>query len=103
MHCPNCGQQQVSNETKFCSRCGLPLGIVSELLIHGGNLPQLEQLTKKKTSVFNKKNGVVFSIFWFIFFTCFLTAGFCILGGLEGGNRDICFIRSFCGGRVFLC
>ena len=73
MHCPSCGQQQVSNETKFCSRCGLPLGLVSELLVHGGFLPQLAELNKKKT-LFTKKNGVVFGIFWFIFLTMFSTA-----------------------------
>lgn len=78
MHCPSCGQQQVSNDTKFCSRCGMQLGLVSELLLHGGFLPQLAQLNKKKT-VFNKKNGVVFATFWFIFFTMFCTAFFGIL------------------------
>jgi hypothetical protein len=25
MHCPACGQQQISSQTRFCSRCGLPL------------------------------------------------------------------------------
>lgn len=85
MHCPSCGQQQVSNETKFCSRCGLPLGLVSEVLMHGGFLPQLAELNKKK-SHFTKKNGVVFSIFWFIFFTCFLTA---VLGIAGAPNEAI--------------
>ena len=79
MHCPSCGQQQVSNETKFCSRCGLPLGLVSELLIHGGFLPQLAELNSKKKPIFSKKNGVVFGVFWFIFFTMFSTAFFGIL------------------------
>jgi len=78
MHCPSCGQQQVSNETKFCSRCGLPLGLVSEVLAHGGVLPQLAQLNKKK-SFFNKKNGVVLGAFWFIFLTMFCTAFFGIV------------------------
>lgn len=82
MHCPGCGQQQVSKETKFCSRCGLPLGIVSEVLSHGGYLPQLAELNKKK-SIFTKKNGVVFGIFWFIFFTMFCTAFFGIIGAPE--------------------
>jgi uncharacterized protein with PQ loop repeat len=82
MHCPGCGQQQISSETKFCSRCGMPLGIVSEVLAHGGFLPQLAQLNKKKT-VFNKKNGVVFGAFWFIFFSMFCTAFFGILGAPE--------------------
>jgi hypothetical protein len=36
MHCPQCGQQQASSEMRFCSRCGFPLGGVTELLAHGG-------------------------------------------------------------------
>ncbi len=78
MHCPRCGQQQVSGETKFCSRCGFQLVIVTELLANGGILPQLAALQKKKT-FFNKKNGVMFSGAWFIFFTMFLTSVWAIL------------------------
>ena len=68
MHCPSCGQQQMSNETKFCSRCGLPLGIVSEVLLHGGYLPQLAELNKKKKPFFTRRNGLGFSLLWFLFF-----------------------------------
>lgn len=60
----------------------MPLGLVSEVVAHGGYLPQLAELTRKKT-VFNKKNGVVLSIFWLIFFTGFLTSFFGILGAPE--------------------
>ena len=42
MHCPQCGQQQVSDEMRFCSRCGFPLGVVTELLSKGGILPERE-------------------------------------------------------------
>jgi hypothetical protein len=42
MHCPQCGQHQISDEMKFCSRCGFGLGIVSELLVTGGTLPERE-------------------------------------------------------------
>lgn len=42
MHCPKCGQQQVSDEMRFCSRCGFALGIVTELLSTGGTLPERE-------------------------------------------------------------
>ncbi len=45
MHCPQCGQQQVSGELRFCSRCGFPLGGVSELLANGGSLPLLQPET----------------------------------------------------------
>ena len=78
MHCPRCGQQQISSETKFCSRCGFQLAIVSQLLLNGGTLPQLAELQKKKT-FFNKKNGVIFSVFWFVFFTMFMTSVWGIL------------------------
>ncbi|HEX8493064.1 MAG TPA: hypothetical protein VF658_09505 [Pyrinomonadaceae bacterium] len=47
MHCPQCGQQQVSGELRFCSRCGFPLAGVNELLATGGNLPSLEVPTGK--------------------------------------------------------
>lgn len=36
MYCPQCGQQQVQEERRFCSRCGFPLGGVLELLATGG-------------------------------------------------------------------
>ena len=38
MYCPNCGQQQVSEEMRFCSRCGLALTGLAEWLA-GGILP----------------------------------------------------------------
>ncbi len=42
MHCPQCGQQQVSDEMRFCSRCGFSLSVVSELLSKGGTLAERE-------------------------------------------------------------
>ena len=36
MFCPNCGQQQVSGEMRFCSRCGLALTGLAEWLAGGG-------------------------------------------------------------------
>ena len=40
MYCPRCSQQQVSEEVRFCSRCGLPLGAVKELVAAGGELAE---------------------------------------------------------------
>jgi len=73
MYCPRCSQHQVSEETKFCSRCGFPLGLVSEILAHGGFLPQLAELYKSKKWL-TRKNGVVFSFMWTIFFLLFLAS-----------------------------
>lgn len=80
MHCPRCGQQQVSEETKFCSRCGFQLGLVSELLANGGYLPQLAALYSKNNSLFTRKSGVIFSILWFILFVMMIPAFFGIAG-----------------------
>ena len=38
MYCPNCGQQQISDEMRFCSRCGLALSGLMEWLA-GGRVP----------------------------------------------------------------
>ena len=76
MHCPRCGQQQVSDQTKFCSRCGFQLGLVAELLANGGFLPQLAELHKGKSTWFSRKNGVVFTVLWFIFWVMMVPAFF---------------------------
>ena len=36
MYCPKCGQQQISDEMKFCSRCGLALSGLADWLAGGG-------------------------------------------------------------------
>ena len=35
MYCPNCGQQQASNEMRFCSRCGFALSGLADWLAGG--------------------------------------------------------------------
>jgi uncharacterized protein with PQ loop repeat len=91
MHCPRCGQQQISNDTKFCSRCGFQLGLVAELLAHGGFLPQLAELYKSKNSWFTRKNGVIFSVLWFIFFVMMLPAFFGIANEEESAAVSAVF------------
>ncbi|MEP6900386.1 MAG: hypothetical protein ABJA66_01475 [Actinomycetota bacterium] len=71
MHCPRCGQQQVSEEIKYCSRCGFPLGLVSEVLVNDGFLPQLADLHKSKKLV-TRKLGLKISLLWFVIITCLL-------------------------------
>lgn len=82
MYCPRCSQQQASEETKFCSRCGFPLGLVSEILAHGGFLPQLAELYKGK-KLFTRRNGLIFSLFWFLILVMILTPLTAIAGGEE--------------------
>jgi hypothetical protein len=96
MHCPRCGQQQISDQTKFCSRCGFQLGLVGELLEHGGYLPQLAELQKRKTTIFTRKNGVIFSILWLIFWMMMVPAFFGALGAsrLSGAFAAFGFFSS---------
>ena len=39
MHCPHCGQQQVSSATRFCSRCGFLLSGIAEVMANNGIVP----------------------------------------------------------------
>ena len=39
MYCPQCGQLQVSDVTRYCSRCGFPLDGVAAVLASGGAIP----------------------------------------------------------------
>lgn len=66
MYCPRCGQQQISNETKFCSRCGFQMGLIPELIANNGTFPQLAELYQQNQSWFTRKNGVIFSLLWFV-------------------------------------
>jgi hypothetical protein len=84
MHCPKCGQQQVSDEMRFCSRCGFALSIVTELLVTGGTLPdrQAESFAGKFTG---RKRGRRLGLLLMI--TGFVLA---IIGGIiqEGLGTD---------------
>ena len=91
MHCPRCGQQQVSDQTKFCSRCGFQLGLVAELLEHGGFLPQLAELHKGKSTFFSRKNGLIFTALWFIFWVMMMPAFFGIAGEDEAAGVSAVF------------
>ncbi|MDQ3178901.1 MAG: hypothetical protein M3Q33_00110 [Acidobacteriota bacterium] len=50
MFCPKCSQQQVSDETRFCSRCGFQLNVVKALL-SDDNPAQNEEIAKPDRSL----------------------------------------------------
>ncbi len=82
MHCPRCGQEQVSGNLKFCSRCGLPLTLVAEVVNNNGILPQLEELTKKR-GFFTRANGLKIALIWFVVIEMLLVPLTAIAGGEE--------------------
>jgi hypothetical protein len=57
MYCPNCGQQQVSDEMRFCSRCGLALSGLAEWLA-GGALPVRRQEDVKSQGLSRQRKGI---------------------------------------------
>jgi endogenous inhibitor of DNA gyrase (YacG/DUF329 family) len=72
MYCPNCGQQQISDEMRFCSRCGLALTGLAEWLA-GGRIQRVEEAPISEPSPRRKNirraaklmffTGVLFPIF----------------------------------------
>jgi hypothetical protein len=78
MHCPQCGQQQVSSELRFCSRCGFPLGGVTELLANGGVIPQYQPPSDATPKVSPRRKGVQQG-FALIFLAAVLTPLFGVL------------------------
>jgi hypothetical protein len=56
MFCPKCSQEQVSDEIRFCSRCGFQLGVVKALLASDdallagqiGKTPQPDRSLRKR-------------------------------------------------------
>jgi len=58
MYCPQCGQQQASEEMRFCSRCGFPLAVVAELLAGGGLLPVTNGAALPNNQLSPRRKGV---------------------------------------------
>jgi hypothetical protein len=57
MHCPRSGQQQVSDEMKFCSRCGLPLSGLAGWLVERGT-PNLQEKETQVSLDSPRKRGI---------------------------------------------
>lgn len=68
MYCPNCGQQQISDEMRYCSRCGLALSGLAEWLA-GVRLPvrradetQVSELSPRRKGIRRGAKLLFFSI-----------------------------------------
>jgi hypothetical protein len=96
MHCPRCGQQQVSEDIKFCSRCGFPLSLVSEVLAHGGFLPQLADLDSRGKKWLTRNFGFKVSLLWFLLI-CFVLLPLAAITRAPGQIVAGLAIIGFCG------
>lgn len=57
MFCPICGQEQISDETRFCSRCGFLLTGIAQVVAKGGALPQFINSSDPK-AISPRKKGI---------------------------------------------
>ncbi len=64
MHCPKCGQQQISEETRYCSRCGFLLTGIAEVVENNGFIPGRDGSVSKAMSP--RKRGVRQGVFIFL-------------------------------------
>ena len=96
MYCPNCGQQQVSDEMRFCSRCGLALSGLPEWLAGGHQAvrPRDEALPPAALSPRRKgiRRAAKLMFFSGVLFPVFLV--FCLAAD-EGGPMVIPIILFF--------
>lgn len=66
MFCPKCSQQQVSDETRFCSRCGFQLNVVKAILSSDESVSQNTE-GKKASRSFNKRDMTIGAALMFVF------------------------------------
>lgn len=58
MFCPQCGQRQAANDVRFCSSCGFPLGLVTEVLAGGGQLPARPSVAAGPRQLTPRQKGI---------------------------------------------
>jgi hypothetical protein len=59
MYCPQCSQEQLAEEMRFCSRCGFPLAIASGGALEGFDVEGKRQLSPRQKGV---RKGALFMI-----------------------------------------
>ncbi len=99
MYCPQCSQQQISEEMRYCSRCGFPLDGVKELISAGGVLEkhELNALAERQNKLFCSMRQSV------TLMACAIPIGI-VVGILTNVDEDfavlfllpaLCFVLSF--------
>lgn len=68
--------------------------------MHGGYLPQLAQLNNKKKRIFSRRNGLGFTLIWFLFFLLIMAPFWGIVGVEE--LAGVSAIIGIFGGLIML-
>lgn len=100
VYCPRCGQEQISPEVRFCSRCGFLMTGLAEVVLTGG-IPQ--QLTPSGAKLPTpRRRGLKQGGGWFLFGVIFVPI-LAILSEIFRFNDDIVGLAAvvfFLGGIV---
>src|SRR5688572_30758899 len=101
MFCPRCGQEQISEETRFCSRCGFLLTGIAEIIGNGGVLPEIYQANSARGGS-PKKRGLKQGLFIFLltFLVVPIISIFTIWANSEPYLVAIAAITLFVGGLL---
>lgn len=101
MFCPQCGQERVSVETNYCSRCGFLLSAAADLLLTGGQNPYAVVRTVSRPQS-ARKRGLKQGLF--LFLLTFLVApliGMISMGiGIRPFGVGIAVVLCFIGGLL---
>jgi hypothetical protein len=64
VYCPRCGQEQISAEVRFCSRCGFLMNGLAEIVLNGG-IPQ-QLISKEPKPPTARRRGLKQGGAWFL-------------------------------------
>lgn len=59
MYCPKCSQQQVTEEIRFCSRCGFQLDAVKMLLVEDQNILAVDEVETQPRLTSARKRDIL--------------------------------------------
>lgn len=62
VYCPRCGQEQISPELRFCSRCGFLMNGMAEVVLKGG----LNHVDDKPKPISPRRKGLKHGGAWFL-------------------------------------
>ena len=85
MHCPKCGQQQISDEIRYCSRCGFLLTGIAEVVSNDGLIPGGSVAGRNASSP--RKRGIKQGAF--IFLLTFLIVPLIAIIAIAVGEKPI--------------
>ena len=58
MFCPSCGQQQASEDTRFCSRCGILLAGISSLISNNETVAPAHAFANQDNAISPRRKGI---------------------------------------------